>query len=76
MNWMLEIISTIFQTVYQFFDKILKSILESLPTFIELKQMLGNISLEGVFALCTGVSTILVTIASWGVKKALTKDNR
>ena len=75
-NLILEIIKTLFQTVYLFFDGLLNSAWECLPTFIELKKILGNVFPEGLFALCMGVPLFLVGIASWCVKKVLSKDDR
>lgn len=69
LNWILEIISIIFQTVYQFFDKILKSIWESLPTFMELKQMLGSIPPRGVYAIMAGALFGLLRFVLKGIWK-------
>ena len=72
----LEIIKMLFQAVYLFFDGLLSAVWECLPTFIELKRTLGNVSPEGLFALFAGAPLFLVSIASWGLKKALEKDKR
>lgn len=71
LHFLLEMLGIVFVGLWEFGDKLLRSLWACVPTFVELKQTFAYVSTEGIIALCAGVPLGLVSLVSWGIKKLI-----
>lgn len=62
MKILFEIISVIWVTISTFFEGMFTMLIENLPLFMEMKQVLGMFTPAGMIALYLGVPTIVVSV--------------
>lgn len=71
MEILFEILSVIWATISTLFDGMLTVVLENLPLFMEMKQVLGMFTPAGMIALYLGVPTIVVSVGIALIKRAI-----
>lgn len=71
MEILFEVLSVIWVTISTFFDGMFTMIIENLPLFMEMKQVLGMFTPAGMIALYLGVPTIVVSVGIALVKRAI-----
>ena len=69
MEILFEVLSVIWITISSFFEGMFSMIIENLPLFMEMKQVLGMFTPAGMIALYLGVPTIVVSVSIALVKK-------
>lgn len=69
MEILFEVLSVIWITISSLFEGIFAMIIENLPLFMEMKQMLGMFTPAGMIALYLGVPTIVVSVGIALIKK-------
>ncbi len=69
MEILFEVLSVIWITISSLFEGIFAMIIENLPLFMEMKQVLGNFTPAGMIALYLGVPTIVVSVGIAVIKK-------
>ncbi len=69
MEILFEVLSVIWITISSLFEGIFTMIIENLPLFMEMKQVLGMFTPAGMIALYLGVPTIVVSVSIALVKK-------
>ena len=69
MEILFEVLSVIWITISSLFEGMFSMIIENLPLFIEMKQVLGMFTPAGMIALYLGVPTIVVSVSIALVKK-------
>lgn len=62
MEILFEVLSVIWITISSLFEGIFAMIIENLPLFMEMKQVLGMFTPAGMIALYLGVPTIVVSV--------------
>ena len=69
MEILFEVLSVIWITISSLFERMFTMIIENLPLFMEMKQVLGMFTPAGMIALYLGVPTIVVSVSIALVKK-------
>lgn len=69
MEILFEVLSVIWITISSLFEGVFAIIIENLPLFMEMKQVLGMFSPAGMIALYLGVPTIVVSVGIALIKK-------
>lgn len=69
MEILFEVLSVIWITISSLFEGIFAMIIENLPLFMEMKQVLGMFTPAGMIALYLGVPTIVVSVGIALIKK-------
>lgn len=69
MEILFEVLSVIWITISSLFEGIFAMIIENLPLFMEMKQVLGMFTPAGMIALYLGVPTIVVSVGIAVIKK-------
>ncbi len=69
MEILFEVLSVIWITISSLFEEIFAMIIENLPLFMEMKQVLGMFTPAGMIALYLGVPTIVVSVGIAVIKK-------
>ena len=69
MEILFEVLSVIWITISSLFEGMFSMIIENLPLFMEMKQVLGMFTPAGMIALYLGVPTIVVAVSIALVKK-------
>lgn len=69
MEILFEVLSVIWITISSLFEGMFSMIIENLPLFMEMKQVLGMFTPAGMIALYLGVPTIVVSVGIALVKK-------
>lgn len=69
MEILFEVLSVIWITISSLFEGMFSMIIENLPLFMEMKQVLGMFTPAGMIALYLGVPTIVVSVSIALVKK-------
>lgn len=69
MEILFEVLSVIWITISSLFEGIFAMIIEDLPLFMEMKQVLGMFTPAGMIALYLGVPTIVVSVGIAVIKK-------
>ena len=71
MEILFEVLSVIWITISSLFEGMVTMIIENLPLFMEMKQVLGMITPAGMIALYLGVPTIVVSVGIALIKRAI-----
>lgn len=71
MEILFEVLSVIWITISSLFEGIFAMIIENLPLFMEMKQVLGMFTPAGMIALYLGVPTIVVSVGIALIKRAI-----
>ena len=71
MEILFEVLSVIWITVSSLFEGMFSMIIENLPLFMEMKQVLGMFTPAGMIALYLGVPTIVVSVGIALIKRAV-----
>ncbi len=71
MEILFEVLSVIWITISSLFEGMFSMIIENLPLFMEMKQVLGMFTLAGMIALYLGVPTIVVSVGIALIKRAI-----
>lgn len=71
MEILFEVLSVIWITISSLFEGIFVMIIENLPLFMEMKQVLGMFTPAGMIALYLGVPTIVVSVGIALIKRAI-----
>lgn len=71
MEILFEVLSVIWITISSLFEGIFAMIIENLPLFMEMKQVLGMFTSAGMIALYLGVPTIVVSVGIALIKRAI-----
>lgn len=71
MGILFEILSVIWVTISTFFEGMFTMIIENLPLFMEMKQVLGMFTPAGMIALYLGVPTFVVSVGIALIKRAI-----
>ncbi len=71
MEILFEVLSVIWITISSLFEGMFSMIIENLPLFMEMKQVLGMFTPAGVIALYLGVPTIVVSVGIALIKRAI-----
>lgn len=66
-----EVISVIGMVIWEMIKCFFTIVVENLPLFLEMKQILGVFTPAGMIALYLGVPTIVVTVVVALIKKAI-----
>lgn len=69
MEILFEVLSVIWITISSLFEGVFAIIIENLPLFMEMKQVLGMFTPAGMIALYLGVPTIVVSVGIALIKK-------
>lgn len=69
MEILFEVLSVIWITISSLFEGVFGIIIENLPLFMEMKQVLGMFTPAGMIALYLGVPTIVVSVGIALIKK-------
>lgn len=69
MEILFEVLSVIWITISSLFEGMFAMIIENLPLFMEMKQVLGMFTPAGMIALYLGVPTIVVSVGIALIKK-------
>ena len=69
MEILFDVLSVIWITISSLFEGMFSMIIENLPLFMEMKQVLGMFTPAGMIALYLGVPTIVVSVSIALVKK-------
>lgn len=69
MEILFEVLSVIWITISSLFEGMFSMIIENLPLFMEMKQVLGMFTPAGMIALYLGVPTIVVSVGIALIKK-------
>lgn len=69
MEILFEVLSVIWITISSLFEGMFTMIIENLPLFMEMKQVLGMFTPAGMIALYLGVPTIVVSVGIALIKK-------
>ena len=69
MEILFEVLSVIWITISSLFEGVFAIIIENLPLFMEMKQVLGMFTPAGLIALYLGVPTIVVSVGIALIKK-------
>ena len=69
MEILFEVLSVIWITISSLFEGVFAIIIENLPLFMEMKQVLGMFTPAGMIALYLGVPTIVVSMGIALIKK-------
>lgn len=76
MEILFEVLSVIWITISSLFEGIFAMIIENLPLFMEMKQVLGMFTPAGMIALYLGVPTIVVSVGIALIKKLYIAGDR
>lgn len=71
MEILFEVLSVIWITISSLFEGVFTMIIENLPLFMEMKQVLGMFTPAGMIALYLGVPTIVVSVGIALIKRAI-----
>ena len=71
MEILFEVLSVIWITISSLFEGMVSMIIENLPLFMEMKQVLGMFTPAGMIALYLGVPTIVVSVGIALIKRAI-----
>ena len=71
MEILFEVLSVIWITISSLFEGMVTMIIENLPLFMEMKQVLGMFTPAGMIALYLGVPTIVVSVGIALIKRAV-----
>lgn len=71
MEILFEVLSVIWITISSLFEGMFTMIIENLPLFMEMKQVLGMFTPAGMIALYLGVPTIVVSVGIALIKRAI-----
>ena len=71
MEILFEVLSVIWITISSLFEGVFAIIIENLPLFMEMKQVLGMFTPAGMIALYLGVPTIVVSVGIALIKRAI-----
>lgn len=71
MEILFEVLSVIWITISSLFEGMFSMIIENLPLFMEMKQVLGMFTPAGMIALYLGVPTIVVSVGIALIKRAV-----
>lgn len=71
MEILFEVLSAIWITISSLFEGMVTMIIENLPLFMEMKQVLGMFTPAGMIALYLGVPTIVVSVGIALIKRAI-----
>lgn len=71
MEILFEVLSVIWITISSLFEGMFSMIIENLPLFMEMKQVLGMFTPAGMIALYLGVPTIVVSVGIALIKRAI-----
>lgn len=71
MEILFEVLSVIWITISSLFERMFTMIIENLPLFMEMKQVLGMFTPAGMIALYLGVPTIVVSVGIALIKRAI-----
>lgn len=71
MEILFEVLSVIWITISSLFEGMFSMIIENLPLFMEMKQVLGMFTPAGMIALYLGVPTIGVSVGIALIKRAI-----
>lgn len=71
MEILFEVLSVIWITISSLFEGMFSMIIENLPLFMEMKQVLGMFTPAGMIALYLGVPTIVVLVGIALIKRAI-----
>lgn len=71
MEILFEVLSVIWITISSLFEGMFSMIIENLPLFMEMKQVLGMFTPAGMLALYLGVPTIVVSVGIALIKRAI-----
>lgn len=75
MEILFEVLSVIWITISSLFEGVFAIIIENLPLFMEMKQVLGMFTPAGMIALYLGVPTIVVSVGIALIKKGSVTTN-
>ncbi len=68
MTVLIEVLSIIWHTVVAMLGTVINVVIELLPEFLQLKQIMGYFTPEGIIALCVGVPTIVIVAIKLMIK--------
>lgn len=71
MEILFEVLSVIWITISSLFEGMFSMIIENLPLFMEMKQVLGMFTPAGMIALYLGVPIIVVSVGIALIKRAI-----
>ena len=71
MEILFEVLSVIWITISSLFEGMVSMIIENLPLFMKMKQVLGMFTPAGMIALYLGVPTIVVSVGIALIKRAI-----
>lgn len=71
MEILFEVLSVIWITISSLFEGMFSMIIDNLPLFMEMKQVLGMFTPAGMIALYLGVPTIVVSVGIALIKRAV-----
>ena len=71
MEILFEVLSVIWVTISSLFEGMFSMIIENLPLFMEMKQVLGMFTPAGMIALYLGVPTIVVSVGIALIKRTI-----
>lgn len=71
MEILFEVLSVIWITISSLFEGMVTMIIENLPLFMEMKQVLGMFTPAGMIALYLGVPTTVVSVGIALIKRAI-----
>lgn len=71
MEILFEVLSGIWVTISTFFEGMFTMIIENLPLFMEMKQVLGMFTPAGMISLYLGVPTIVVSAGIALIRRAI-----
>ena len=71
MEILFEVLSVIWITISSLVEGMFSMIIENLPLFMEMKQVLGMFTPAGMIALYLGVPTIVVSVGIALIKRAI-----
>lgn len=71
MEILFDVLSVIWITISSLFEGMFSMIIENLPLFMEMKQVLGMFTPAGMIALYLGVPTIVVSVGIALIKRAV-----
>lgn len=71
MEILFEVLSVIWITISSLFEGMFSMIIENLPLFMEMKQVLGMFTPAGMIALYLGVPTIVVSVGIALIKRTI-----
>ena len=70
MSIFIEVITTLWKTIWGMFTAIGTAVWENLPAILEIKKIAGYFTPAGMIALCLGVPTVVITLILSIVKRA------